>query len=113
LESQIREWIVRYLAEEVSLDDLQGWLLPSTFDLDERSDPASADLAFSTQLLLAERARDHLSQSALDEHLRRLAGMASLGPPVHRATATAASTQQAPLTLQVAAAGRSRAAVSA
>src|SRR5206468_9973742 len=105
LENQIREWILRYLAGEVTVDELQAWLVPNTFDVDERNDPATADLAFSAQLLLAERAHDHLTKPALDVHLRRLAEMASLGAPMQRVTATAASTQTAPLTLQVAAAG--------
>jgi hypothetical protein len=104
---------VRYLADEVSLDDLRDWLVPATFDVDEKSDPTSADLAYSIQLLLAERDHDHLSEGALGQHLRRLAAMASLGAPTSRATASAASTLQARLTLQVAAAGRSRGAVSA
>jgi hypothetical protein len=106
LESQMREWIVRYLAREVALQDLEAWLVPASWDIDEEDDPGSAEVAYTAQLLLAERAHDHLSQTALDEHLRQLVSKGRLGVSSQQVTASSASTQQAPWTLQVAGVGK-------
>lgn len=105
LENQIRDWILRYLAREISLQDLEQWLVPATWDVDEQRDPAIAELAFTTQLLLAERAKGHLSEAALDAEFRRIASMARLGERQPWATASSATTRRDRWTLQGAVVG--------
>jgi hypothetical protein len=70
VETEIRDWIVRYLAHEVSLEDFESWLVPATWDVDARKEPGAADLAYATQLLLAERARGHVDDSMLNDRLK-------------------------------------------
>lgn len=103
LETEIRQRIVEYLSDETSLEDFESWLVPATWDVNSQRDAGAADLAYATQLLLAERAKGHVDDAALHEQLLRLASTAYLGAPTQRATASSAITQW---TLQVAEADR-------
>jgi hypothetical protein len=91
MDAEIREQIIRHLLGELSLADLEAWLIESTWD---REDP-STDLAYSLQLLLAERAQGHRDDSAVERALRNVLSTARLGtaPPV--STATSAITEKA------------------
>lgn len=93
VETQIREWIARYLQGEVSLRELEEWLIPATWDIS--ADDASAwILTHTIQLVLAERARGHLDDLDLRARLRDLSEHVALGAPSLLSTATSAVTQR-------------------
>jgi hypothetical protein len=91
METEIREQIIRHLLGELSLADLEAWLIESTWD---RDDP-STDLAYSLQLLLAERTQGHRDDAAVERALRNALSTARLGAVPLVATATSAITEKA------------------
>lgn len=108
---EIREHVTSYLAGEFSLRELEEWLVPATWDVDDED--ATAALAYDVQLALAEHARGHWTEPELRGRLRRLVLTAPLGSPPVVTTSSAASTEISRWRLsQVAVAGRSREAVS-
>jgi hypothetical protein len=63
----------RYLAGDLSRDELQDWLVPLVWDPDSAGlDPKTDDLVNSIQLYLAEFTGGHLTEEELREHLRAL-----------------------------------------
>jgi len=114
VESQIREWVVRYLAGEISLAELEEWFVPASWDVESEEAPATAALAYDIQLALAEHAQEHLSDLALRKRLQRLVETVDLGPHYRQTTGSAALTQRSPWSLsRLAVAGRRREGVSA
>lgn len=63
--------VQRYLADELSRDELQDWLVPLVWD-SAGLDPQTDDLVNSIQLYLAEFTGGHLTEDELREHLRAL-----------------------------------------
>lgn len=106
METEIRTWLLRYLVGDVTREELEDWLAPASWDLDE-VDPRAAEFAYSVQLLLAERSAGHLDEGEMTAHLRRLVESAHLGEPVGSTTGSSASTVPTPWAVhQLAAAGR-------
>ena len=63
----------RFLAGELSREELQDWLVPFVWDPDlARVDPQTDDLAHSIQLELSEFTGGYLTGNELREHLRAL-----------------------------------------
>jgi hypothetical protein len=98
-ENEVREQIVRHLSGEISLTDLQQWLIESTWDVGEARDTAT-ELAYSAQLVIAERERGHRTDEELRRSLERIAFtiLAPLGQPATEgiATGSVAVTQELP-----------------
>lgn len=92
METEVREQIINHLAGEITLADLEAWLVASTWEVEVGA--ADGDLAYSAQLLLAERARQHRSDDDVERELRRLLSTAHLGPRVPIATTSGAITER-------------------
>jgi hypothetical protein len=72
VEHQIRDQLIRYLSGEISLQALSDWLVPYVLTLDQKTDPAAADLAFEIELRLAEYSNGDWTQDELRDILRPL-----------------------------------------
>lgn len=65
--------VQRYLAGELSRDELQDWLVPLVWNPDSGGlDPQTDDLVNSIQLYLAEFTGGHLTENELREYLHAL-----------------------------------------
>jgi hypothetical protein len=101
VETEIREHAVAYLAGEASLDDFERWFIPATWDLEARADVKTLRLAYGINLLLAERAQEHVTEPELQRDLRTLVQRGSLGEPQMMFTRSSAVTQVAPFRIAV------------
>lgn len=78
IETEIRNRALDYLSGEIALADFEAWLVPATWDLDDR-DRGAMGLAHGLQLVLAERSRGHLRDTSFREHIRSIVHHAHLG----------------------------------
>jgi hypothetical protein len=69
VEYQIRQWLARYLSNEISLDQFEDWLVKQSWNMHRDSDEASQKLASALELRLAEYSSGHLDEPALREEL--------------------------------------------
>lgn len=67
---EMRKQVVRYLARELSIAELQVALAPLAWNADRRADPASAALAHDLDLLLAEFSHGDWSEDEIRQRLR-------------------------------------------
>ena len=73
LDLEIHDYLVRYLAEEISLQEFRGWFDASTWDLGERgANNDASDLAGEIELRLAEFSNGHWTEAELREKLQSL-----------------------------------------
>jgi hypothetical protein len=72
-EYQVRQWLIRYLSCEVSLDQLEDWLVKRSWNMHLDSDMGAQKLASAVELRLAEHSSGHLSEPELREELRSFA----------------------------------------
>jgi hypothetical protein len=70
-ENQIRERVARYLVGEISLDELEDWLVERSWNMHRDSDEAAQKLAAAIELRLAEHSSGHLSDDGLRKELLR------------------------------------------
>lgn len=75
LEQQICEHLRQYLANQISLEAFEEWLVPNTWNVEQAGDPAAENLAYDIEFLLAE----HSSGQQTTEELRRLLSRVSEG----------------------------------
>lgn len=66
-ESEIRDWLARYLAKEIPLEEFEDWFVRQSWDMHVGSPEAAQKLASAIELRLAEHSSGHLT----DEDLRR------------------------------------------
>ena len=92
METEIREQIISHLAGELTLDELSEWLITATWDINGADDPRGAELAYSVQLLFAERDRGHRDDPEIDRALRRIASTVRIGDASAVIVATGSST---------------------
>lgn len=71
-ENQIRQSLIRYLRNEISLDQFEDWLAQHSWNMHLDSDSASQKLAAAIELRLAEHSSDHLRECEMREELRAL-----------------------------------------
>lgn len=71
-ENQIRESLARYLRREISLDQVEDWLVERSWNMHRDSDEAAQKLAAAIELRLAEHSSGHLSESSLRSELLSL-----------------------------------------
>jgi hypothetical protein len=74
LADDIRERLIIYLAGNLSLLDLQEWLVGATWNVEASGDPAAVNLTYDTKLALAEHSRGDISLDELRRRLRELVG---------------------------------------
>lgn len=70
IERELRNRLVQYSAGEMSLAELQDWLVPNTWHLDRTEDQSSGQLVYRIELLLAEYSNGHWTESELRAKLR-------------------------------------------
>lgn len=72
LDLEIRKWVARYLAGEISLSVFEEWFIPATWNVEQSGNIEAVDLAHEIDLLLAEHSNGHWTESELREHFRPL-----------------------------------------
>jgi hypothetical protein len=65
----LREHVIAYLVDEVSLRDFQDRLVGATWDIEDRGDPHATDMAYEIKLALAEHSQGDISLQELREQL--------------------------------------------
>ena len=70
LRDQIYHKIADYILEEITLKELEDWLIPATWNLHQESDRQVVDLANEVVLLLMEYSNEHRTESEIREILR-------------------------------------------
>lgn len=102
LDIEIREQLARYLANEISLEEFQGWFVPATWNVEQTNNPIAAELAHEIELRLAEFSNGHWTEDDLRSLLGPLVenytvrvsfGTASPGSSVSLPTSTGAQTE--------------------
>lgn len=69
-ESEIRAQLVKYLANEMSLDDFEDWFAQHSWNMHKDSTLGAQRLASAIEIRLAEHSSNHLSEEQLREQLR-------------------------------------------
>lgn len=64
--NDVRETVLSFLRNSVSLDDFERWLVAKTWNMHLDSDPFAIDLVTDVELALSEYSSDHLT----DEEFR-------------------------------------------
>ncbi|MBW1952185.1 MAG: hypothetical protein JRI66_03755 [Deltaproteobacteria bacterium] len=72
LDLEIREWLARYLVEEISYEDFLAWFVPSSWNVGQSANQAVIDLVYEIELWLAEFSNDIWSEQELKQKLRPL-----------------------------------------
>jgi len=62
LESQIRGKLADFVTGSLALDELQEWLAPLVWDIEDEGDQECCDLIYAAELALAEYSAGHLSE---------------------------------------------------
>ena len=70
--AELRNEIVRLLAEEVSLDNFEDWFVQRSWNMHKDSDLVAQRLAYAVELRLAEHDGGQLSESDLRKQLLQL-----------------------------------------
>lgn len=68
-EYQIRQKLAKYLHDEISLDQFEGWLADRSWNMHRDSDEAAQRLASAIELRLAEHSSGHLDNVELRDEL--------------------------------------------
>jgi len=66
-EFEIREWLSRLVAQEITLDVFEDWFASNTWNIHQQGSGEAQKLAYAVELRLAEHSSGHLS----DDDLRR------------------------------------------
>ena len=69
-ESEIRDWLARYLAREIPLEEFEDWFVRQSWNMQEGSPEAAQRLASAIELRLAEHSSGHLTEEDLQRELR-------------------------------------------
>jgi len=77
LETAIRRHLARYLAGNLTLNELQDWLVNATWTMEETASPAAVQLVYSIELVLAELSSGFLPLDQLRADLLEIAERAN------------------------------------
>lgn len=88
IDDQIRDWLTRYVNREITLDALDAWLTPATWDLNPSVDPVADALASRVQLRIAEFSNGDLTEDELRADLAALVRWRPPTPTISYAGAT-------------------------
>ena len=70
---EIRDWLARYVAREISLQDFEDWFVPATWDVHRGNDSVAVALVGEIKLRLAEFSGGGWKEEELRELLQPLA----------------------------------------
>ncbi|MBX3278529.1 MAG: hypothetical protein KF868_11060 [Acidobacteria bacterium] len=73
LDLEIRQHLIDYLTEKVTIQEFQEWFVPATWDIDQTDNQSAKDLANDIELALAEFTSGHLDEEELHRELLPLA----------------------------------------
>lgn len=73
LETAIRRHLERYLAGNLTLNELQDWLVRATWDMEATASPDAMNLAHDIELVLAELSSGFLTPDELRADLQEIA----------------------------------------
>lgn len=73
LDIKIRQWLTRYLANEISLEQFENWFVPATWEIEKSGNSLATDLTHEIELRLSEFTNGHLTESELRKKLTPLA----------------------------------------
>ena len=68
-ELEIRKRLARFLANELSLDDFEDWLVQGSWNAHREGEGPAQQLAYAIELRLAEHSSGHLSLQELRDEL--------------------------------------------
>jgi len=68
-ELEVRKELVRFLSNEISLDQFEDWLVSKSWDMQQDSIASAKKLVSAIELRLAEYSSDHLDFPALHAEL--------------------------------------------
>jgi hypothetical protein len=77
LEKAIRQHLTRYLAGDLSLNELQDWLVNATWNVEATASPEAVQFAYSLELVLAEFSSGFLTLDQLRSDLIEIAESAN------------------------------------
>ena len=72
LESQVREKLIAFLGDEVSLSAFEDWLVSKSWDMQLDSSSSAQQLVSAIELELAEYSNNHVGYSELRKNLLNL-----------------------------------------
>lgn len=72
LDIEIRDWLTRYLADEISFEDFLNWFVPSSWNVGKSGNRAAMNLVYEIELWLAEFSNGIWSEAELKQNLRPL-----------------------------------------
>lgn len=100
---KIRHELTRYLADQISLQELRDWFLPAAWNADVMVDGRTAEFVHAVELLLSEFEAGHwLETEVRDRLIGHLAGyLITFGTPGPDLIATSSSrTEWAPIPVE-------------
>lgn len=69
LDVELREQLVKYLSDVISLRALYEWFTPAAWNVDQRADQSTAGIFHEVELLLSEYSRGDWDEGELRERL--------------------------------------------
>jgi hypothetical protein len=90
--SDLRNELVRLLAQEVSLDNFEDWFVQQSWNIHKVPDLRAQQLAYAIEIRLAEYGNDDLSEAQLRQELLNISQPIHLSmPELESGTATSFS----------------------
>ncbi len=71
--AEIREWVAKFLADEVTLEAFEDWFVQNTWNIHKKNDSAAQRIAYAVSLRLAEYSAGDLDDNELKFELRPFA----------------------------------------
>lgn len=81
LELEIRDHLLKYLANEITLHDFEDWFFTKTWDIDRLYEPSLLNLVYQFKLNWAEYSDRHLSEKDFRSMLLSLVQRYDVLPP--------------------------------
>jgi hypothetical protein len=72
LDNEIREKLVIYLVEEISLEDFEDWFVSASWNVSQSKNQAAINMVYEIELRLAEYSDGFRSEDELKNYLRPL-----------------------------------------
>lgn len=72
VDTAIREALRRYVGGKITIDEFQDWFVPQSWNIHQRADPSTVDLAYEIDLRLAEYSNGDRTEDELKRILRPL-----------------------------------------
>ncbi len=83
-ELEIRKELVRFLTNEISLDDFEDWLVSKSWNMHLDSSAAAQSLASEIELCFSEFSSGHMNMAELRDELTPYATQISVSVPLNK-----------------------------